>query len=134
MKARGFAWFVVVSLCVGAPVFAHHSQTMFDETRMVTLKGTVTKFAWINPHVKLYFDVTEQGKTQNWEIETNAASSLGRAGWKRDQFKFGDAVTVSFNPVRNGQPRGMLRKVIGPDGKELSMPGNTLPQSAQKPQ
>lgn len=125
MKVRGFIWFAAMLLCIGGSAFAHHSQAMFDESKMVTLKGVVTKFAWINPHVQLYFDVTEKGKAQNWQIELNSALSMGRAGWKRTQFKAGDVVTVSFHPARNGSEHGYLRKIVGPDGKVLEMAGGT---------
>lgn len=119
------AWMMAAWLLGASVALAHHSQTMYDESKMVTVTGVVTKFAWINPHTMLMVDVTtDKGKVEHWEIETNAAASLGRAGWKRDQFKPGDKVTVSFNPAKNGSTHGMLRKVVGPDGKTLEMPGN----------
>ncbi len=40
-------------------VFAHHSfAAEFDVKQPVTLKGTVTKVEWTNPHVWIYLDVT----------------------------------------------------------------------------
>lgn len=132
MKVRGFIVLAAALVGVSGTVLAHHSQTMFDETKMVTLQGTISRFAWINPHVQIYFDVTENGKTQTWQIEANSALTMGRAGWKRDQFKAGDAVTVSFHPMRNGSAHGYLRKIVGPDGKPLEMAGNAPP--GYKPQ
>lgn len=133
MKVRGFVWLAAALAFFVGPVLAHHSQTMFDETKMVTLQGKITRFAWINPHVQIYFDVADSGKTTNYQIEANSALTMGRAGWKRDQFKAGDAVTVSFHPMRNGSAHGYLRKIVGPDGKALEMAGNT-PPAGQKPQ
>jgi hypothetical protein len=109
---------------VAAPVQSHHSQTMYEESKLQTIVGAVEKFVWKNPHTWLYVDVTEQGKVTNWEIETNSAASLQRSGWKRDQYKAGDKVTVTVNPAKNGSPKGMLREVVGPDGKKFTMPGN----------
>jgi hypothetical protein len=126
MKLRSFVWLAAVLLLgIGGPVLAHHSQAMFDETKMLTLKGVISKFSWVNPHVQIYFDVTDKGKKQTWQIEANSALTMGRAGWKRDQFKAGEVVTVSFHPTRNGSPHGYLRKIVGPDGKALEMGGGT---------
>ncbi|HWK74484.1 MAG TPA: DUF6152 family protein [Povalibacter sp.] len=136
MKVRNLLRLAAALLCLSAPAFAHHSQAMFDETRMVTLSGVVTKFSWINPHVQIYFNVTEKGKSQVWQIEANSALTMARSGWKRDQFKVGDKVTVSFHPMRNGTPFGYLRKIVGPDGKALEMAGGTggpPPSAAKKP-
>jgi hypothetical protein len=125
MKVRGFSWLAAALLGIAVPALAHHSQAMFDESKMVTLQGVVTKFSWINPHVQVYFDAKDKGKAQNWQIEANSAVTMSRAGWKRDQFKAGDKVTVSFHPARNGTAHGYLRKIIGPDGKVLEMAGGT---------
>jgi hypothetical protein len=135
MLMRRFALLVAVLACFGSPARAHHSQAMFDQSKMVTLQGVITKFAWLNPHVQVYFDVAENGKTESWQIETNSALNMTRAGWKRDQFKAGDHVTVSFHPMRNGTRFGYLRKIVGPDGKELTLPGGIpeLPGKDQKP-
>lgn len=135
MHMRRFALLVWVLLCLGGPVHAHHSQAMFDQSKMVVLKGVITKFAWLNPHVQVYFDVAENGKTESWQIETNSALNMARIGWKRDQFKAGDKVTVSFHPMRDGTHFGYLRKIVGPDGKEYSLPGGIpAPPGKDQPQ
>lgn len=133
MKVRSFVWLAALLPGIGGTAYAHHSQAMFDETRMVTLKGVITRFAWVNPHVQIYFEVTDKGKKQVWQIEANAALSMGHAGWKRDQFKAGEPVTVSFHPTRSGSPQGYLRKIVGPDGKALEMAGNTPASADQQP-
>ena len=123
---------LAVLLC-SAPAFAHHSQTMFDQTKTVTLQGVVTKFAWINPHTQLYFDVMTGANAGNWQMELNSALSMSRAGWTRTQYKAGDAVKVTFNPARNGSHYGYLLKVVGPDGKEYQIAGNPPPPGADSP-
>jgi hypothetical protein len=90
----------------------------------VTLNGVVTKFAWINPHTRVYMDVTTSGKVANWEFETNAAVSLAKLGWTRETFKPGDKVTISGNPAKDGSAHAMLRKAVLPGGKTLEMGGN----------
>ncbi len=117
-------WLAGVALAPGM-VLAHHSQVIYDDGKLQTIAGVVTRFTWKNPHTWLYVDVAEAGAVKHWEIETNAATSLSRAGWVREQYKPGDKVTVTVNPAKDGSPKGMLRKIVGADGREFSMPGNT---------
>jgi|SRR6185437_784344 len=128
MKTRRFVALLAALLCISPAVFAHHSQAMFDMNKMVTLKGVITKFAWINPHVQLYIDVTENGKTESWQIETNSALSMTKAGWTREEYKAGDPVEFSFHPMRNGTHFGYLRKIVGPNGKVHELPAG-IPQA-----
>ena len=80
-----------------APVSTHHSfLAEFDGTKPVTLKGTVTKIEWTNPHAYLYVDVADpQSKaTANWAVELGSPNGLTRLGWRRTTLKIGDAVTI----------------------------------------
>jgi hypothetical protein len=90
------------------------------------LKGTVTEFAWLNPHSALYLDVKdEQGKVVNYAIEMSSPGVLTRAGWTKTMFKAGDAVTITVNPTRAGTPVGLLCSGACPiilNGKELTRP------------
>jgi hypothetical protein len=113
-----------------APAWTHHSQVMYDETKMVTVEGVVARFQWANPHSWLWVDVTANGTTQQWGFEANSAASLTRAGWQRTDFKAGDVVTVAYHPAKNGSPKGYLRKVSG-NGKTYEIAGNTPPKTAK---
>src|SRR5665213_320235 len=45
-------------LTVSVSLFAHHGTAVsYDIHKVVILKGTVTSFAFANPHSQLYFDV-----------------------------------------------------------------------------
>jgi len=39
------------------PVAAHHSRTIYDLERSISIEGVVTEFEWANPHVYLYVAV-----------------------------------------------------------------------------
>ena len=41
------------------PVFAHHSQAMFDTSQEILLEGTVYRFDWVNPHMYLTIQTTD---------------------------------------------------------------------------
>lgn len=100
-------------LFAAIPIRAHHQlDLVYDEARPITLKGTVTKIAWTNPHVHLYIDGKEEiGSPMNWELEMGSPNSLLRTGWKIDTFRRGDHVTVTAFPARNGSSLGYATKV-----------------------
>ncbi len=130
MKTQIRAFALVGFLTLAGPAFSHHSQAMYDDVKTVALKGVVTKYSWVNPHVWIFVDVKNAaGQTENWGIEANSASSMSRLGWVRSQFKAGDPVSFTVFPRRDGKPEGLLSKISGPDGKELTLPRNPL----QKP-
>ena len=85
------------------PALAHHSYATFDNTRTITLEGTVKAYRWMNPHVVLKVLVrVDGGNAQEWSIETSAPLILRRFGWTRESMKPGDHVTVIGNPLSNG--------------------------------
>jgi hypothetical protein len=115
----------VVLLMICVPMFAHHGGSEYDTKNLVTMKGTVTEFFWANPHCQVLFDVKDaSGKVVNWAIETLAPAVLKRAGWNPETLHPGDQITITVAPSMKGTPVGMLRKVVLPNGKELT--GGTI--------
>jgi hypothetical protein len=119
---RKFAGAAILAavLCTGGAgaALAHHSHAMFDHTREVTVRGTVTNYSFRNPHVFLYLDVKgEDGKVVNWAVEMSNISNMLRSGIKNSTFKAGDEITVTMNPLRNGRPGGNYTAVTAADGK-----------------
>jgi hypothetical protein len=115
----GLAAVALLSLTV--PLWAHHSMAAFyDDKKSVTLKGTVTKYDWTNPHVWVYLDVNEAGgKVSTWEVEFESKIELKRVGWTRDSLTVGDQVSVDINPSREGRKRGGGKSVTLAGGKKL---------------
>jgi len=101
-------------LLAALPVLAHHSfKAQYDETKPVTLSGTVTKILWNNPHVMMHLEVKDdQGKSEGWELELGSPNGLISQGWKVDSLKPGDHVTVSGFRARNGANMANIRKVV----------------------
>jgi hypothetical protein len=86
------------------------------------LSGTVTEFAFVNPHAALYFDVKDdKGKVANWAIEMNSPGVLARAGWTKKMFKAGDQITITVRPSKAGTPVGLInrQKPVIVNGKEV---------------
>jgi hypothetical protein len=98
---------VMAALAVTSqPARAHHSAAMFDDTRVVELKGVVKELQWTNPHVWLQLTIDERGTKQEWSVEAGSPNTLSRNGWRSTSFKPGDAVTVRVNPMKDGSAAG----------------------------
>jgi hypothetical protein len=110
-------------LTMAAPALAHHSFAMFDHSRTVTVKGTVTVFQWTNPHGYLEVDAPgADGVVKHFTIELTSINMLQRAGWRSNMIKFGDEVKAVISPLLSGQPGGLLLDVTLPNGKKLESP------------
>jgi hypothetical protein len=111
MRTRAIEGFAVLVglLAVSIPMAAHHGNASYDN-KVVTLKGVVTEWRWINPHVFLKIDVKgEDGQVVNWTCELVAPSNMINFGFTGDSFKPGDKVTVVTSQVaRSGAPIARL--------------------------
>jgi hypothetical protein len=120
LAARSGVCCLILLLAGPAIVGAHHSFAMFDQTKPMTLSGTVTAFEWTNPHAYIEIDVPEEkGGVKHWSIELGSTSILLQSGWKFNVLKKADKVTARISPLRNGQPGGLLIQVTLPDGRVL---------------
>src|SRR5215467_15455758 len=115
----GFAVLAVfIALALASPVFAHHSFAMYDHTRTLTLKGTVTKFQWTNPHAYLEIDVRDaKGAVKHYTLEGTSINMMQRIGWKSNMIKYGDQVKAVVAPLLSGDPAGLLLEVTLPNGE-----------------
>src|SRR6202047_2307535 len=107
-------------LLVSIPALAHHGTNLYDMTKTTTLKGTITKFEWGNPHNQIYFDVTDDsGVVSHGNAEPNPPAVMSESGWTRKALAPGDQVTIYLNAAKNGATVGILQKIVLADGKEL---------------
>ena len=109
-----------IVLTLASPAWTHHSFAMFDQTKQVELKGVVKEFQWTNPHSWIQLQVTtDKGERQEWSLEMLSPNVLSRMGWKRNSLKPGDAITVLFNPVRDGSHGGNMLSVTLANGQTI---------------
>jgi hypothetical protein len=111
-----------VGLLVPAvPALAHHSfAAEYDSNKPVTLKGTVSKVEWTNPHARFYVDVKDDsGKVTTWNLELASPNVLVRNGWSRNTLKVGDPVTVSGSMAKDGANLANARAVTLADGRKV---------------
>jgi hypothetical protein len=119
-------------LAVSLPLLAHHGYAAYDTDRKVTLKGTVTRWVWSNPHCLLQLDVTDDsGHVAHWTAKTENPTAMSRVGWTDKSIKLGDQITLTVLPVKSGAPVGRIIDVVLPDGQKL--PGRVNPATEVKP-
>ena len=107
-----------MALSIVSPALAHHSHSMYDHTRQISVTGTVSKYVFANPHVSLYIDVEgENGEMVNYWIEMSNLTQMIQRGIGRTTFKPGDKVKVNLHPLRDGRPGGNYITIVAADGK-----------------
>lgn len=112
----------ILTLSLPIPVVAHHSAYAFDTENTLTVEGTVTEWFWANPHCLLKFDVvTESDEVVQWVTETQAPANMIDAGWRKNDLRPGDKVSVTMQPARNGNPVGRIVRVEFDDGRVLDV-------------
>src|SRR5579863_209203 len=121
MKAAFAVLAAGITLLAPVGALAHHSfAAEYDVKKPVTLKGTVTKVEWTNPHARFYIDVKdESGTVVNWNLELASPNVLVRQGWSRHTLNVGDQVTVEGAQAKDGSQMANARTVTLADGKKV---------------
>jgi hypothetical protein len=104
-------------LIFALPASAHHSGTMFDDKKAVTLTGTVKAYQWTNPHCWIQVLVPGQNGPQEWSVEMGAPFELFRGGWRPNTLKAGDPITIVVRPMRDGSRGGLYVSATDASGK-----------------
>src|SRR5215510_7563624 len=129
-----FRLYGILAVGVGAffaarPLVAHHEiLAKFDDKKPMTLRGTVTKLDWANPHVHIFLNVQSGNSQANWAVELESPVDLGRAGWTRDTVKPGDALTVQGIAARNGSRQVWGNSVVLAAGNKRVFDGASSPK------
>jgi hypothetical protein len=115
-------------LLISHAATAHHSIAAIDLTRSLTLSGTVTDVLWVNPHVFVMMDAAlTDGKIEPWSILSGTPTLNVRNGWKYNDVKKGDRITVVVNPSRDPNVHhASLRSITLADGRTIAGPREFL--------
>lgn len=104
-----FSLLAVTLMFAGQPVFAHHSNAMFDQDRVLEMTGTIKEFQFTNPHTWVQVVVTDDsGKATEWSLEWGSPNNLGRQGIRPSSFPPGSKVMVRHYPMKDGSPGGLF--------------------------
>ena len=93
-------------LTAALPAAAHHSfAAEYDSTKTITVKGTIQKLEWVNPHAYFWVDVKDAGgKVTTYAFESLSPNALARQGWNRNSLTKGEEVTVEGYLAKDGKP------------------------------
>jgi len=124
MKNRLLALALVAAgiLTYSGTLFAHHSSSVYDGTRLVTIQGTVTKFEFTNPHTIIRMSVRDaNGNIEEWAAGGGAVIIMRRIGWTPNLIKSGDKLIVSGFQMKDGRKVMLHGKLVRADtGEELT--------------
>src|SRR6476469_6876223 len=100
--------FVTISaaiLLATASLQAHHSfSATYDGNKPITLRGTIVKLGWQNPHAHIYVDVKNaDGKVVTWEVESAGPTALMKQGLRKEDF-VGQEVIIKGFLAKDGTP------------------------------
>jgi hypothetical protein len=121
MRFHMFGLLILAGTLASRPATAHHSfAAEYSSDQPITVKGTLTKVEWTNPHGWIYVDVKDDsGKVTNWAIEFGAPNALLRRGLRKSDFPSGVELVVKGYRAKNGTPTINGTTVTFPDGRNL---------------
>ena len=113
----------VALLSAAAPISAHHAMVAeFNLAQPITVKGTLTRMEWVNPHGWIYVKTTNpEGLVQTWKIETGSPFRMEKRGLKKTDFRIGGEVIVNAFAAKDGSPTAAGFSITFPD-REASFP------------
>jgi len=119
---RGVGTVTAALVAVGTAA-AHHSSSMYDRSRPITIEAQVVEFRWVNPHS--YLTVIDAAPpagaaAKTWAIEMSSPGVLTRSGWTKRTFNPGDKITLKFAPLRSGGAGGIFLQATLADGRVMT--------------
>jgi hypothetical protein len=136
MKPAWFRYALLLAstaLPLALPLAAHHSfSAEYDDTKPVTVTGTVTKVEWQNPHIWFFLDAkVADGTVVHWAFSGGAPGQLMRRGITRDVIQPGMTVVVRGFRAKDGSNNGSGGTVTFPDGRMVFTAGaeDKLPET-----
>lgn len=109
-------------LLLAIPALAHHSVAAeFDTSKDFSVKATITKLEWVNPHVYIYADTkADDGTVTAYSFEAGPPGALRRSGVIRPMFSVGDQVTIDAWVAKDGSKHlGLIKAVHFADGHTI---------------
>jgi hypothetical protein len=138
MRTKFAAFLALACSAVVLPMEAHHSfAAEYDASKAVRVTGVISKVEWTNPHSYLYIDVKdEQGNLVTWTCEGGAPNALSRRGFRKNDIKLGDTVTIDGYGAKDGSHLMDARRITLSDGRSFysGSPGDGGPGDPGKEQ
>lgn len=119
--------FILVVAVLGAALLqaplaqAHHSNSAFYVTKIITIKGVVKEFKWANPHIWVILAVDDgKGNKVDWKVEGRPPGILLRSGWTPKSIQPGETITIDLSPAKDDTASGLMARVTKEDGTILA--------------
>jgi hypothetical protein len=136
LSSAARALIAILGLAAAATAAGHHSYAMFDGARQLTVKGTVAKLEWTNPHIFIWVYVPNTAAQNGFDLyafENGSPNVLTRLGWSKTTFAAGEQLTIEYWPLADGRTGGhffqatradgsVIRGAGGPRGVDGSLP------------
>jgi hypothetical protein len=125
MALKTIAVFSGAAALLTGQALAHHSFSMFDHEKTITVAGTVKEFEFTNPHAWLHVTAMDEktGKPVEWSFEMGGVGQITQQGWKPDSVRPGDKISVEMHPLKDGSRGGQYLSAILADGRSFKNPG-----------
>lgn len=109
------------ALCLAPMAEAHHSNSAFYVTKIITIKGVVKEFRWTNPHIWVILTVDDgKGNKVDWKAEGRPPGILARSGWTPKILQVGEMITIDLSPAKDDSASGLMARVTKADGTILA--------------
>lgn len=120
--ALAAASFALATAFGALPALAHHSFGFYDMKKSVEVEGTVAKYEWSNPHSWLFISVDAPAGATTYGFEMASVGEMLRKGWAKNIVKTGDKIKVTYHPIKDGTPNGLLQSAKRDDGTLIGRP------------
>ena len=103
---------------------AHHGWAAFksEPESLITFKGTVKEFHFMNPHSVVEFEVKDdKGQIQSWEGELTSNTYLAPRGWTAASIEEKEVITIIGYPAKSGAHAMRVTRIVLSNGKELKV-------------
>ena len=109
-------------LVPAVPVWAHHAFSAgFDLDNKFIITGTLTKIAWLNPHIEIWLEAGEGNELETWRLEGMPPSFFRQRGIDKTRIagEVGRLLTVKAARARDGSHFGLIWEITFADGKSV---------------
>jgi hypothetical protein len=114
-------------LLAGPTSLAHHSFAVeYDANKPIEGTGVISKVEWMNPHARIYVDVTGAGgSVTTWNLELGSPNSLRRRGWTKNDLNVGDRISFKAYGGRTTTTRSVALSITLANGRTLTISGGS---------
>jgi hypothetical protein len=121
LKTRTSILVVCATLFLGATsLVAHHGMAaIFNITDKITMKATLARLNWTNPHISVELEaIDDNGKKVAWTMESSPPGWYAKQGITKAEFDeaVGKPVTVIFLKALDGTKYGYFERITFPNG------------------